>query len=49
MLYEKRPYVSGQLYNGWEDYPQLGYEPVEYRDGRFYIDGPSWTEQIVKY
>jgi len=49
IMYEKRPYVSGQLYNGWEEFSQLGYEPVEFRNGRFYINGPTWTEQCIKY
>lgn len=29
--------------------PQMGYEPLQYRDGRFYLDGPTWTPQIVRY
>jgi beta-xylosidase len=31
------------------DLPQLGYEPVEFRDGRFWIDGPSSTERTVRW
>jgi len=30
-------------------FPQLGYEPVYYKDGRFYIQGPTGTEQIIEY
>lgn len=29
--------------------PQLGYEPVEYKNGRFYINGPTWTPQVIRY
>ena len=28
--------------------PQMGIEPVTYKDGMFYIEGPTWTEQCVK-
>jgi beta-xylosidase len=29
--------------------PQLGYEPVEYKDGRFHISGPTWTPQAIRF
>jgi len=29
--------------------PQLGFEPVEYKNGRFYINGPTWTPQLICY
>jgi xylan 1,4-beta-xylosidase len=29
--------------------PQLGIEPLEFRDGRFYINGPTWTPQLIRY
>lgn len=29
--------------------PQLGYEPTEYKNGRFYINGPTWTPQVIRY
>lgn len=45
----KRPYPYSQTFEPWEKMPQLGIEPVYYKDGRFYIDGPTWTEQIVNY
>jgi xylan 1,4-beta-xylosidase len=49
MMYEKRPYPYCPQLKDWEKTPQMGYEPVYYRDGRFYISGPTWTEQIVNY
>ncbi|HSC52952.1 MAG TPA: family 43 glycosylhydrolase [Phnomibacter sp.] len=48
-MYEKRPYPYSQTFEAWEKVPQMGYEPVYYEKGRFYIKGPSWTEQIVQY
>lgn len=27
--------------------PQLGIEPLKFRDGLFYAAGPTWTEQLV--
>jgi beta-xylosidase len=49
MMYEFRPYPYSQTFESWELTPQMGYEPVEYRDGMFYINGPTWTKQIIKY
>jgi xylan 1,4-beta-xylosidase len=49
LMYEKRPYPYSRHIEEWEKYTQLGYEPVEYRDGRFYINGPTWTEQVIIY
>lgn len=49
MMYEKRPYPYSQTFEAWEITPQLGFEPVDYKDGRFYIKGPTWTEQTVEY
>lgn len=46
---EKRPYPYSQTFEPWEKGPQLGIEPVEYHDGRFWIGGPTWTEQVVKW
>jgi len=46
---EKRPYPYSQTFQSWELGPQMGIEPVHYRNGMFYIDGPTWTEQIIKY
>ena len=49
MMYEKRPYPYSQTFEPWELTPQMGYEPVYYENGRFYIKGPTWTEQIIEY
>lgn len=49
LMYEKRAAPFAQKLEDWELVPQLGFEPVEYRDGRFYIEGPTWTEQTVRY
>lgn len=48
MMYEKRPYPYSPTLQPWEPTPQMGIEPVTYKDGRFYIQGPTWTEQIVE-
>ncbi|WP_278009900.1 hypothetical protein [Flavobacterium gyeonganense] len=48
-MYEKRPYPYSQSFQPWELTPQMGIEPVKYEDGMFYITGPTWTEQIIKY
>jgi len=45
----QRPYPYSQTFQLWEKTPQMGIEPVYYKDGRFYINGPTWTEQIVNY
>ncbi|MFC2138423.1 glycoside hydrolase family 43 protein [Bacteroidota bacterium] len=49
MMYEKRPYPYCPELQEWEKTPQMGYEPVYYENDRFYINGPTWTEQIVNY
>ncbi|MCF8357897.1 MAG: family 43 glycosylhydrolase [Prolixibacteraceae bacterium] len=49
MMYEKRPYPYSQTFEPWELTPQMGYEPVRYENGRFYIDEPTWTEQQIDY
>jgi xylan 1,4-beta-xylosidase len=48
-MYEKRPYPYCPDLQPWEKTPQMGIEPVVYKDGMFYINGPTWTEQIVEY
>jgi hypothetical protein len=48
-MYEKRPYPYSQTLESWEYTPQMGIEPVYYKDGTFSITGPTWTEQIVNY
>lgn len=46
-MYEKRPYPYSQTLEKWEFTPQMGLEPVHFKDGRFYISGPTWTEQSI--
>lgn len=48
-MYEKRPYPYCPDLQPWEKTPQMGIEPVYYKDGMFYIKSPTWTEQIIKY
>ena len=48
-MYEKRPYPYIQSLEAWEKGPQMGIEPVYYENGRFYIKGPTWTEQVIEY
>ncbi len=47
-MYHKRSYPYSQRFKEWETMPQLGIERVTYKDGMFYINGPTWTEQIFK-
>jgi xylan 1,4-beta-xylosidase len=49
LMYDKRPYPYCPNLEAWEKTPQLGIEPVYFRDGMFYINGPTWTEQCVEY
>ncbi|MFC2136587.1 hypothetical protein ACFLTE_00280 [Bacteroidota bacterium] len=49
MMYEKRPNPYRQTFESRELIPQISYEPIYYENGRFYIKGPTWTEQIVNY
>jgi len=49
MGYEKRPYPYCAELQDWEKTPQLGIEPVSFKDGMFYIKSPTWTEQIIEY
>jgi len=44
----QRPYPYAQTFFDWEKEPQLGISPVRYENGRFHIDGPTWTEQRVE-
>lgn len=46
---EKRPHPYAQPLLDWEKEPQLGISPVRYENGRFHIDGPTWTEQVVEW
>jgi len=45
----QRPYPYAQTLQDWEKEPQLGISPVRFANGRCYIDGPTWTEQVVEY
>jgi xylan 1,4-beta-xylosidase len=49
MMDEKRPYPYCKDLQDWEKLPQMGIEPVSYKNGMFYIKGPTWTEQSVEY
>ena len=49
LIHEKRPYPYCPELQEWEKTPQLGIEPVYYKEGMFYITGPTWTEQCVEY
>lgn len=49
LMYKKRPYPYSQTFEPWELTPEMGIEPVHYKNGMFYINGPTWTEQIVNY
>jgi xylan 1,4-beta-xylosidase len=49
LMYPMRPYPYSQTFEEWEKTTQMGYEPVYYKDGMFYIKGPTWTEQIAEY
>jgi xylan 1,4-beta-xylosidase len=48
-MYEKRPYPYSHTFQPWELTPQMGIEPVTYRNGMYYIAGPTWTEQKIEY
>lgn len=49
LMYGKWAALHSLALEDWEMVPQLGIEPVSYRDGRFYIAGPTWTEQSIRY
>jgi xylan 1,4-beta-xylosidase len=49
LMYEKRPYPYCPDLQEWELTPQMGIEPVYFRDGMFHINGPTWTEQSIAY
>lgn len=48
-MYDKRPAPFRPTLEPWETVPQLGIEPLHFRNGIFAIDGPTWTEQTVRY
>jgi beta-xylosidase len=47
IFYKGQNFVQGDENNAPR--PQLGIEPVFFRNGVFTITGPTWTEQTVKY
>ena len=49
IIYDKRPYPYCPDLQPCEKTPQLGIEPVKYKNGMFYIVGPTWTKQCVEY
>ena len=49
LMYEKRPYPYSQTFKPWELVPEMGIEPVYFKDGIFHIKGPTWTEQVITY
>ncbi len=49
LMYENRPYPYSQELKDWEKTPQMGIEPVLFKDGLFYIGGPTWTPQRFRY
>ena len=49
IMYDKRPYPYCPDLEPWEKTPQLGIEPVYYKNEMFYIKGPTWTKQSLEY
>ena len=49
IMYDKRPYPYCPNLQPWEKTPQLGIEPMYYKDDMFYIKGPTWTKQSIEY
>ena len=49
LIYDKHPFPYCPDLEPWEKTPQLGIEPVYYKNEMFYIKGPSWTKQCVEY
>lgn len=49
LMFENRPYPYSQHLESWEKKPQLGIEPVTFKDGMYHIEGPTWTKQKIKY
>ena len=49
LMDEKRSYPYSPDLQEWEKTPQLGIEPVTYKDGMFHIHKVTWTEQVVEY
>lgn len=45
----QRSHPYSPMLQEWEKLPQLGIEPVIYKDGRFYIRKATWTEQVIEF
>jgi beta-xylosidase len=43
------PILSGPVIEYRDTTPQLGIEPLHFRNGTFVVDGPTWTEQVVQW
>jgi beta-xylosidase len=43
------PILSGPVIEYRDTAPQLGIEPLQFRNGAFAVDGPTWTEQVVQW
>ena len=43
----QQPDTSKNATEFFDTMPQLGIEPLEFRDGLFFANGPTWTEQRV--
>jgi xylan 1,4-beta-xylosidase len=41
--------IPGDVIEYADKAPQLGVEPLHYHDGRFRVEGPTWTEQVVSW
>ena len=48
LMDEQRSYPYCHNLEDWEKTPQLGIEPVSFKDGRFWIDGPTWVERRIE-
>ncbi len=49
LLEGHEPDTSKDIMEFHDTAPQLGIEPLEFRNGRFYVNGPTWTEQTIRW
>jgi len=47
LLFKKNSFSINQNLETWKNTHQLGIEPVFFKNGMCYINGPTWTEQCV--
>jgi beta-xylosidase len=47
LLEGRQPILGGTVIEYADSCPQLGIEPLKYRDGLFWVDGPTWTERVI--